>query len=206
MRSVSRVLAAVALSSVTAVSWAGLTQVYTSSAAFYAHLAPGSYTETFTGVVDGFSNTQAFGGVNGLSFTASLEPGHQFYFDAEALSTNLPNDAITLTFTGGPVTAVGANFFNIDIADALVADLMKITIVDSVGTLVTFNAADFGSSFRGFMSDAAITSITVSGGTDAGRYAAIDNLVIGRELPEPASLALFGAAFAALAAARRRTA
>jgi hypothetical protein len=205
MRPVSRFLVAIALGAASFLASAGPTLIYNNSAAFMAQVMPGySYTETFTSVVDDNTNTQSFSGPGGFAFTASVPAGEQFYFGADALSTNLPNISITLTFTGMAVRAVGGNFFNIDLMDQLVADSVSISLQDSLGTSTTFTAADLAGSFRGFVSSAAITSMTITGSQALGRYATIDNLTIGYALPEPASLALVGLALAGLAATRRR--
>lgn len=205
MRPASRFLVGLAFGVASFLASAGPTLIYNNSAAFMAQVMPGYYTETFTSVVDNGTDTQTFTGPGGFSFTASVPAGEQFYFGADSLSTNLPNFAITLTFTGTDVRAVGGNFFNIDFMDQLLADSVSIVLQDTLGTSTTFTAVDLAGSFRGFISAAPITSMTISGSGALGRYTAIDNLTIGRSLPEPASLALVGLALAGLAVGRRRS-
>lgn len=204
MHPASRLLSVAALTLASASAFAGPT-IYNSSAAFLALLAPTAYTETFTSVVDDNTNVQTFAGNGAYGFTASLAAGQQFYFGTDALSTNLPNQTITLTFTGGPVTAIGANFYAIDIGDAFLAAPLTITLADGSSTSLTFTPGD-ASAYRGFLSDVAITSITLST-SGRGAYATLDNLTIGtRALPEPSVLALVALALAGVAAARRREA
>ena len=203
MHPASRLLSAAALAVASASTFAAPT-IYTSSAAFLAQVGSTAYTETFTGVVDANTNVQTFSGNGSYGFSASLDAGQQFYFGTDALSTNLPNELITLTFTGGPVTAIGANFYAIDIGDAFFSSPMTITLADGSSTTLTFTPGD-ASGYRGFTSDVAITSITLSTKTQGG-YATLDNLTIGglRTLPEPSGIALIALAFAGAAFARRR--
>ncbi len=116
MTRVLRHLAAIAALLVCSSSWAAA--VFTSSSAFLAQVAPGAYTENFTSVVDANTNVQVFSGPGGFGYTASVPSGQQFYFGAGSLSTNLPSIVVTLTFTGTAVTAIGGNFYAIDVADA----------------------------------------------------------------------------------------
>ncbi|MBL8279644.1 MAG: PEP-CTERM sorting domain-containing protein [Pelomonas sp.] len=203
MHPASRLLTAVALAVASASTLAAPT-IYTSSAAFLAQVAPTAYTETFTAVVDDNTNVQTFTGNGNYGFTASLDAGQQFYFGTDALSTNLPNEVITLTFTGGPVTAIGANFYAIDIGDMFIPSPLTILLADGSATTLTFTPGD-ASAYRGFTSQVAITSITFSASAQ-GAYATLDNLTIGgtHTVPEPSSIALIALAFAGAAAARRR--
>lgn len=204
MTLVPRILTGVLLAAAAVCSHAAL--VYSSASAFLNNVQPGAYTETFTGVADANTNTQSFSGGygNGYSFTASVASGQQFYFGADSLSTNDPNTAITLTFTGNTVTAIGGNFFNINQSDAFTAAVVSILLSD--GTSAVFNSSTFANSYVGFTSHSAISSITFQGGSGAGLFATIDNLTIGASVPEPASLALVAVAFAGLAGSRRRKA
>lgn len=199
-----RLLSAAALAVVSASTFAAPT-IYTSSAAFLAQVAPTAYTETFTAVADDNTNVQTFTGNGMYGFTATLDAGQQFYFGTDALSTNLPNEQVTLTFTGGPVTAFGANFYAIDIGDQFMSSPLTILLADGSSSTLTFTPGD-ASAYRGFTSQVAITSITFSASAQ-GAYATLDNLTIGgtRTLPEPSSMALIGLAFAGAAAARRRS-
>jgi hypothetical protein len=75
----------------------------------------------------------------------------------------------------------------------------------SDGTSTTFTPTSFADSFRGFTSNVGISSLTF-GAPGAGRYATLDNFVVGRAVPEPGTMAIMAVGLAGLFAARRRRA
>lgn len=206
MKRLLRHLAAVTVLLASSSSWAAA--VFTTSSAFLAQVAPGAYTENFNSVVDANTNVQVFSGPGGFGYTATLPSGQQFFFVPSALSTNQPNVPVTLTFTGTAVTAIGGNFYAIDIADAFLS--APVTIGLSDGTTESLTPSNLASSFRGFTSSVPITSLTFSSAA-AGAFVTIDNLTIGTavanpSVPEPGTVALLGLALVGLIATRRRKA
>jgi hypothetical protein len=201
---------------------AGIT-IYTDRAAFLAALQPGSYTETFDALPypgDFLGDSRDFSG-SGFSFTASATDGLFSAGDSAAdvwLSTNTATDTLTFTFTGGAPKAVGGNFFLSDVdGNSVNPDTVGLSVVafDGVTTTpVSVSAANAASTtnFVGFISDTALTSLTVAVTGDnvfPFRWPTANNLTLGQPVPvpvpEPATLVSAGfAAVIGLAALRRR--
>lgn len=178
--------------------------VFTTSASFLANVAPGSFFNNFAGVPGGLSNALNFAG-GGFSYTIDSAPTpNNLFNDPGIISTNLAAERISIVFTGNPVTAVGGNFWSTDIA--VQPTPSTVTVMLSDGTTEIFNSAA-ATDYRGFTSAVPITSMTIDAGdTPAGGpvWPTLDNLTVGRVIPEPASLSLVGLGLAALAYARRR--
>lgn len=178
--------------------------VYNSSASFLAQVAAGSYTNNFDGLSNPAPGPVAFSG-GGFSYSASAPS--DIYLEGGFLGTSQIDEALTITFDNGNVFAVGANFYATDIQDDF--QQVSLTLSLSNGTTETFTLDSLVDSYRGFISDFAITSLIISG-PGASLYAGLDNLTVGMELvtgtvPEPTSWALLALGLAGFLVVRRRT-
>ncbi|WP_310389988.1 PEP-CTERM sorting domain-containing protein [Roseateles sp.] len=197
MRTIHLTVAAIALAAASAVS--AQTTVYTSSASFLPNVLAGSYTEGFENNID-FSGEPSFDFSGGaFGYTVAAPTG--LYGNGVFIGTNLPNEPLTVTFTGAPVTAVGGNFYATNISD--VFQPVSITLTLSNGHVTTFMPTSPDNSYRGFTTALSITSLTLSA-PGASLYVGMDNLTVGA-VPEPGTYAMMALGLAALGgfAARR---
>jgi PEP-CTERM motif len=204
MQLAKSLLSAAALTLLSASAFAATT-VYTTSASFLTNVAPGAYFNNFDGLLDPPVGAVPFSG-GGFGYSASAPS--DIYLEGGFLGASEQNEALTISFTTGNVTAFGANFFATDFVDDFQS--VSITLTLSDGTTVPFTPTSAADSFRGFVSTSPITSLVFSG-PGASLYAGLDNFTVGAaapvvEVPEPTSLALVGLGIAGLFAARRRAA
>lgn len=195
-----RFLAALALSASIAPAFAATT-TYTTQASFLANVAPGSYTNSFTGAVAAGPSFSYSGSGFGYTLTAGVG---DVYLSGSIAGTNSPDETLTVTFTTGNVTAVGGNFFATNISDVFQAQPLKLTLSD--GTTTTYTPATLGASYRGFVSTLPITSL-VMGLPAVGFYNTMDNLTVGvGVVPETSTWVLMALGMVGLAFARRQRA
>lgn len=119
------------------------------------------------------------------------------------LSTNLGLDPIVFQNFSSGVTAFGGNFFGSDISGAYVPNAsLLLTAEDGSTVTYTLDGAT-RTSFLGFVSDTALSSVVLS--TDGGAYWPTANNVV-LAVPEPASygMMLAGLGCVGMIARRRR--
>ncbi len=199
--SAHRLYAASALALLSSTSALAASTVYVSSDSFLSHVAPASYFENFDGLADLPTGAIDF---SGAGFSYAVSAPDNLFASGGFLSTNQIDQALTITFTGAKVTAVGANFYVVNLSDAFQSVSVTLTLSD--GTTTSFTPTSTLDSYRGFTSNVGITSLVMSA-PGVSLYAGIDNLTVGvSAVPEPASWALMGLGVAGLLAVRRRAA
>ena len=158
------------------------TAVFTDEGSFLAAIQGGYYLEDFSVFTYGsfVGPSLDFGPVNGFSYTMSA-PQDLWSGDGN-MSTNVPDDPITITFTGSAVTAVGGLFWPTDVDGYdLIGD---VDVALSDGTSLSLIDADL-STFRGFVTDgAAFTSMSVTS-VDFVKWPTVDDFYVGQALGEP---------------------
>ncbi|HLO99255.1 MAG TPA: PEP-CTERM sorting domain-containing protein [Fimbriimonas sp.] len=175
---------------------------YTSEAAFLAAIDPTFYLEdfssfTFGSPLDGTQTSWNAPGGNGYGWTASAVQG--LWSNTSALSTNVANDPIVISFTGLPVTAFGGFLNNTDIGGSSQGG--TVTMLMSNGDTLTVNDG----TFLGWVGSTAVSSATITAagvGLDWGQLDHAYTGEIATSVPEPASMAALG--LGAIALLRRR--
>ena len=175
---------------------------FTSEAAFLANVQTGYYLEDFNSL-PGYTNLGSpvsFTG-NGYSYDATNPDG--LYTTPPiagdiALSVNFSGTAITITFTGGLVTAVGGNIYASDIDGNYTSG--AITLLLDNGESITISDPS-PTSFAGFITSSPIISLSIfPENFNSGYWPTLDNLIVGQAtisaVPEPSttSLLIVGAA------------
>jgi uncharacterized repeat protein (TIGR01451 family) len=104
------------------------------------------------------------------------------------LSTNTATDPITFNaFTGGTVRGVGGYFFGSNVAGAFAAGSMVVVATDASGSISESIVGATPTSFRGFVSDSAITSLVVSAVPPASGFLwpTVEDLTLGQVFTGP---------------------
>ena len=95
-----------------------------------------------------------------------------------ALSTNTATDTITFSNFGPiPVAAIGGNFYITNISGQVVTGDVAVTATDADGPVAVTVVNGLATSFRGFVSNGVITSLTVK--AVALNFPTVDNLTLG---------------------------
>jgi PEP-CTERM motif len=176
---------------------------YSTESAFLSAILPEYYLQTFSTKTSGQS--LSYSG-DGYSYTASVTGGllPRLQTDYGWMQETNAGDTITITFKSGDVTAVGGDFFAVN----LVAQPKSATITLNFagGPSETITSTTSTTAFTGFTFEKPLTSMTITPQSSilAARYAALDNLVIGTAAPEPGTWMLLSAGVGLMALARFR--
>ena len=201
----------VASSSLLAVAAAGIPAahaavvVFTSQAAFNAATtAPG--VDTFTGFsVTGSTPSPISRSAGAYSYSAAAETTTFFGAGSVAnpwLSTNTATDSITFSGFASIIRGVGGNFFGSDISGLFAPGDIVLSLTDSSGVTSHTIIGALTSSFVGFVSDGAITSLTIESVQPASTFLwpTVDNFTLAQGLtsavPEPSTWAMMILGFA----------
>ncbi|MET0225763.1 MAG: hypothetical protein ABW187_04915 [Dokdonella sp.] len=153
--------------------------------AFLAAVAPGSFTNAFDDVVLGPSAALSYSDpVSGIAYTVDSRPTPNLLFNYDGyLSTNTTTLQLVVTFTGAPVTAIGADAFTLDFDGSPSATVgSQVTVTLSDGTIRTFTVTDTdqGPFFFGFTTAGSIARVTIEAPDDpVNAWPGLDNLTVG---------------------------
>ena len=166
-------------------------QTFTTVPSFTGALQSGYYLENFNGVGDGppvaFTGGDAPTPTISYLFSAPNGASGVVTGGGRAISTQSPNEVLTITFTGIHPTAIGGDFFWTTLFEA---------VAGSVQVKYGGGASDFidvplsgGGSFAGITTDNALgfSSISMSlvGYTSGDYFPTVDNFYVGIATPVP---------------------
>ncbi|MBX3727233.1 MAG: DUF11 domain-containing protein [Xanthomonadales bacterium] len=157
----------------------GTPGVYTDRTTFLQNVQGGHFEEDFAGVPVGTAIPSLSFSGNGFAYTITAIGGgtQQLYNDPGIISHDSAVDAIRITFTGAPVTAIGGNFWGTDITFTPNGGQITLTLADS--TTVTY-ASTGPSNFRGFVTTTPIAHITIDAAdVPANSWSTVDNVIAG---------------------------
>jgi PEP-CTERM motif len=210
-------LSALALCS-PSLSYSAIT-IYNNQAAFIAATV-NQATDTFAGLsVTGSTPSPIVRAAGPYVYTASATSGVFFASGTPAnpsLSPNAADDTITLSAFAGGVTAVGGNFFATDILGVFQVGNISLSATDASGTLFQTIVNASNSSFLGFVSTGALSSLTFQSVQPLNQgfvWGSADNLIFASTaspvspIPEPEVYAtmMMGVGLVGFLARRRKT-
>jgi hypothetical protein len=129
--------------------------IYTASPDFLSNVQPGYYTETFDENYGPMPPRDYGDG----TFTFNASAAANLYQVRGVLSLVTPRVPLVITITGADVNAIGGNFFITNGSGSFRP--VGVSIALSNGTTQTFTPATLEDSYRGFVTDAFITSLTI---------------------------------------------
>lgn len=187
---------------------AAIIGTYSSQGDFLTGVSGGSYVETFSSIRIGSS--LSYSG-NGYAYTITASHNMQTLYGR--LQTVRAGEMITFTFTSGTVTAVGAGFFAVNLLAQPAGTTVTLNFADGSSRSIAYTPSSAG--FTGYTFDTPLSSFSMAVQSSLlnGRWAALDNLVVGTanqpvDTPEPGAWMLLSTGIGLLALGRftrRRT-
>ena len=168
---------------------------YTDEASFTAALDSGYYLEDFDGY-DWAKITPPHDLSNG-TYGYSVTAPHTLTGCPGMLSISHDNDAMQLTMTGDPVTAVGGLFFATNDDGDFVSGSSTLTVHFADDSEASYTVGVAEGDFFGVISTSPVAWMSLSETTD-DLYATVDHIYAGAAVPEPGTLALLVAGLAGL--------
>lgn len=153
---------------------------YTDRAEFLANVQSGYYQEDFADLPVGLAGMLLSFSGNGFSYEVTLittNPFNELLILPGIVTTESSADALRITFTGAPVTAIGGNFWGIDYEYDPTGSEIILELAD--GTIESYTSSS-PDSFGGFVTVAPIEHITIEA-TKFPTYSApaMDNVIVG---------------------------
>jgi hypothetical protein len=177
--------------------------VYTTSAAFTAAVGGPLNTENFNAGPTGSAPITV--GAIGISNTGSSLLGvfpNLFSGSGNSVQWTFSGQGpMTFTFSS-PITAFSADFFDVGTVGATTLSV-ALNNGDNAALFTGFTGGFGNQQFRGFISTTPFTTITFSN-TQPGDFVELDNVQFANNIPEPATLAVFGLMAGGAFGVRRR--
>ncbi|MES2128171.1 MAG: PEP-CTERM sorting domain-containing protein [Pseudomonadota bacterium] len=177
--------------------------VYSSQASYLAAISsPG--VDTFDDLIIDSAPTPLARHAGAYTYTAAAGPKSDFYGAGDGadhyLSTDNSSDTITFSNFGANVRGVGGFFFGSEVRGFYLAGgTMQLTATDTSGTVTQLIINSNTSSFRGFVSTGALSTVTLTSASPATHWVSANNLTLGvSAVPEPETYGMLLAGLAGL--------
>lgn len=157
----------------------GVPGVYDNRDDFLANVLGGHYEEDFATVPVGAAGPSLDFSGEGFAYTVSAVGGgsNNLFNDPGIVSHDSAVDALRITFTGAPVTAVGGNFWGTDVNFLPNGGEITVTLDDGTTEVYTSTGP---TNFLGFVTETPILHVTIDAADlPVNSWATMDNLIVG---------------------------
>ena len=155
-----------------------LPEFYTDRETFLENVQDGFFADPYDDITQGPAGTllQRTDGSFTYEVTAAGSGSNILFNGNGFLSTNNGNDALVITLTGVPVTAIGGNFWAVDSFFGATGNDIILSLDDGTEIAVSPSSVD---GFAGFITEVPIVSISIEAPDDSN-FPAADNLIVGQ--------------------------